>query len=270
MRLKHNQRVSCTTRTRWFVFVYWLFVAAACSSERQAEISRQRLSVLPPVILWAWERPENLETIDKEKVGVAFLAQTLTLSDEDVRVEPRRQPLNVSPGTKLVAVTRIEARKKAGGRIALSDKQREKVVALVTRTLELPGVTAVQIDYDVVVSEREFYRKLLTDLRQKLPEHVPLSITALASFCLGDRWLDGLPVDEAIPMIFRMGTDDREIKQHFENGGDVREPLCRASYGISLDEPFKMQFDSGRRIYVFNDRPWNDADLRAVESLKRQ
>ena len=222
------------------------------------------------MLVWAWERPENLEGIDTTKVGVAFLAQTLTLSGDDVRVEPRRQPLNVRPGTKLVAVTRIEARKKAGGQIALSEKQREKIVTLVSRTLELPDIIAVQIDYDVVVSEREFYRKLLNELRSKLPDDVPLSITSLASFCLGDRWLDGLPIDEAIPMIFRMGSDDREIKQHFESGGDVREPLCRASYGISLDEPFKMQFDSGRRIYVFNDRPWNDADLRAVANLNQK
>ena len=270
MGLKHNQRVFFVTGTRWFVFICCLLAAGSCSSERRAEMSRNRLSVLPPVILWAWERPENLETINTEKVGVAFLAQTLTLSDDDVRIAPRRQPLNVPPGTKLVAVTRIEARKKAGGQIALSDKQRDKLVTLILRTLDLPGVIAIQTDYDVVVSEREFYRKLLTDLRQKLPEHVPLSITALASICLGDRWLDGLPVDEAIPMIFRMGTDDREIKQHFENGGDVREPLCRASYGISLDEPFKMQFDSGRRIYVFSDRAWNDADLRAIANLNQR
>ncbi len=270
MPLKYDQRVFCLSGTRWFVFVCFLVVVVSCSSERQAEISRQRLSVLPPIVIWAWERPESIETLDTEKIGVAFLAQTLTLSDEDVRMAPRRQPLDVPPGTKLVAVTRIEARKKAGGQIALSDKQREKLVALILRTLELPGIIAVQVDYDVVVSEREFYRKLLTELRQKLPEQMPLSITALASFCIGDRWINDLPVDEAIPMIFRMGADEREIKQHFENGGDVREALCGRSYGISLDEPFKMQFDNGRRIYVFNDRPWNEADLRAVEHLNRQ
>ena len=268
MRLKNNQRVSWTTRARW-LFIVAILAVGSCSDGRQAEISRQRLAILPPVILWAWERPESFDALNIERFGVAFLAQTLTLSEDEVRLEPRRQPLNVPPGTKLVAVTRIEARKKAGGRIALSDAQRDKLVTLIMRTLELPGVVAIQIDYDVVVSEREFYRKLLIDLRQKLPEHVPLSMTALASFCLGDRWLEGLPVDEAIPMIFRMGTDDRTIKQQFENGGDVHEPLCRTSYGISLDEPFKMQFDNNRRIYIFNAHAWNDADLAAVANMNR-
>ena len=225
---------------------------------------------MPPVILWAWERPESFATLDTTNFGVAFLAQTLTLAEDDVRFEPRRQPLNVPPDAKLIAVTRIEARKKAGGRIALSDPQKEKLVTLIMRTLDLPGVVAIQVDYDVVVSEREFYRKLLIDLRQKLPEHVPLSITAIASLCLEKGWIESVPVDEAVPMIFRMGADDSSIKQYLENGGDFREPLCRTSYGISLDEPFKMQFDYTRRIYVFNDRAWSEADLAAVESLKRR
>ena len=35
---------------------------------------------LPPVILWAWERPEDLEFLNSQRFGVAFLAQTLTLT----------------------------------------------------------------------------------------------------------------------------------------------------------------------------------------------
>ena len=31
------------------------------------------------VILWAWERPEDLSFINPEKVGVAFLAKTIYL-----------------------------------------------------------------------------------------------------------------------------------------------------------------------------------------------
>ncbi len=67
---------------------------------------------------------------------------------------------------------------------------------------------------------------MLQDLRQKLPQQIPLSMTALASFCVGDRWLDDLPVDEAVPMIFRMGPDDQRIKNMLANGYDFREPLA--------------------------------------------
>jgi Protein of unknown function (DUF3142) len=220
---------------------------------------------LPHVILWAWERPEDLEFLDPQTYGVAFLAQTLILKNDDVILNPRRQPLKVSPATKLIAVTRIESQKTTGTRAALSAAQRERLVALIAKTLELRNVLGIQVDYDAAVSEREFYRALLQDLRKALPDKTPLSMTALASFCLGDRWLDGLPVDEAVPMIFRMGADDKRIKNFLAAGNDFGEPLCRQSYGIAVDEPFEMKFDRTRRLYVFNVRPWSASDVAVLE-----
>jgi len=132
-------------------------------------------------------------------------------------------------------------------------------------TLDLPNVSAVQIDFDVARSERDFYRDLLTSLRQSLPDNVPLSMTALASFCVGDRWFDELPVDEAVPMIFRMGADDTTIKTFLAQGNDFREPLCRESYGIAVDEPVTMNFDASRRHYVFNVRAWTEEDVLALQ-----
>ena len=92
------------------------------------------------------------------------------------------------------------------------------MVSLVVRTLELKNVGAIQIDFDAVTSERNFYRQLLEDLRQQLPDNVPLSITALASFCIGDPWIKDLPVDEAVPMMFRMGTDNESIRGMLAKG----------------------------------------------------
>jgi hypothetical protein len=117
------------------------------------------------------------------------------------------------------------------------------------------------------LSEREFYRQLLEDLRRELPDTVPLSITALASFCVGDRWLSDLPVDEAVPMVFRMGMDSDRIKNMLTTGNDFREGLCRRSYGVSLDEPVTTTFEKQRRIYVFNSRSWSPSD---VEEIKKR
>ena len=219
---------------------------------------------LPQIILWAWERPEDLEFVDPQRFAVAFLAQTLALSGEEVILNPRRQPLKVNPETKLIAVTRIESRKTTGKRAALSPAQRERLVTLISKTQELRNVSAIQIDFDAVSSEREFYRALLADLRKQLPDNVPLSMTALASFCLGDRWLSDLPVDEAVPMIFRMGADDRPIRNFLGGGNDFNEPLCRKSYGIALDEPLQMKFQESRRLYVFNVRSWTEKDLQSL------
>ncbi|HEV7396973.1 MAG TPA: hypothetical protein VGN86_10720 [Pyrinomonadaceae bacterium] len=233
-------------------------------SYRPHTLSTAAVNKLPPVILWAWERPENLEFLDPERYGVAFLSQTLILKDDDVVFRPRRQPLKVGPKAQLIAVTRIESIKTTGTRAALSDNQKAKLVSLILKTLELDKVVAVQIDFDAASSEREFYGSLLKDLRAQIPVKYPLSMTALASFCIGDRWLEDVPVDEVVPMIFRMGIDDKPIKNSLSLGNDFREPLCRHSYGVALDEPLDMKMDSTRRLYVFSDHSWTEKDLSSL------
>lgn len=236
---------------------------ASCLPKDQ---TRNRLdeNYFPRVILWAWERPEDLKTADPNRFAVAFLAQTLALKDDDVILAPRHQPLDVSPETKLMAVTRIESQTTTGQYASLSDAQRKKAVDLILRTMQLRNVFAIQIDFDATSSERDFYRALLHDVRAKLPDNLALSMTALASFCIGDRWLADLPVDEAVPMVFRMGADDRSIKNLLSSGEDFREPLCQKSYGIAVDEPLDIQFKPGRRVYVFNDRSWKPSDISSL------
>ena len=71
-------------------------------------VSSERMARFPKIILWAWERPENLKYIDTREVGVAFLAKTLYLRGEQVVVRPRLQPLRVPQGATIIAVARIE------------------------------------------------------------------------------------------------------------------------------------------------------------------
>src|SRR5438874_13591022 len=125
-----------------------------------------------------------MRALNPKRFEVAFLAQTQTLKGDEVIQSLRHQPLQVTPETKLMAVTRIESSKTTGERTALSDVQRQKVVSLVMTTLQLDRVAAIQIDFDAATSERDFYRSLLQDLRRQLPDKMPLSITALASFCV--------------------------------------------------------------------------------------
>ena len=247
-----------------FVTAFLSVLIAGCKSNPSV---RNRLdeSHFPPIVLWAWERPEDLRGLDSKRFAVAFLAQTLVLKGDDVILNPRHQPLQVSPGTKLMAVTRIESQKTTGERTALSGAQKQTLVSLVMRTLKLEDVSAIQIDFDAASSEREFYRSFLEDLRAQLPDAVPLSMTALASFCIGDRWLRDLPVDEAVPMIFRMGADDRTIKNMLAGGDDFREPLCQRSYGAAIDEPLEMKRDASRRVYVFNNHSWSEVSIRTLE-----
>ena len=90
---------------------------------------------------------------------------------------------------------------------------------------------------------------------------MPLTITSLASWCVGDSWFNDFPVDEAVPMAFRMGADDEKIRSFLRDGNDWNEPLCRGSYGVSFDEPLKMESKPNRRIYYFNPKLWKKTDL---------
>jgi hypothetical protein len=223
---------------------------------------------LPRLMLWAWERPTDLRSLDAD-VGVAFLAQTLIVRNDAVSVEPRRNPLQVSPHTPLVAVTRIEShephRPRSGN--APSHDLIASMSTAIANTTALPRVRGVQIDFDAAESERGFYRALVLAVRRAVATDVPLSITALASWCARDRWMAGLPLDEAVPMLFRLGPVNAPYV------GLARTPAasaaeCRGALGTSLDEPLHVRA-AGRRLYVFNAAPWTPASVQqAREGLE--
>ena len=210
------------------------------------------LADMPPVIVWAWERPEKLDFIDTNRVGVAFLAKTLRLQGDRVFAKPRYQPLELAPGTKLIAVVRIET-----DHPTLSAAQLKETAAQI---IALPAASAVQIDFDATVSERDFYRSLLNEVRRGRPAATALSITALASWCAGDNWLDDLPIDEAVPMLFRMGVD-RGLRR-FDSA------ICRNSAGVATDEP--VAAPAVDRLYIFNPNSWSQDSLNtALESYNK-
>ncbi len=212
---------------------------------------------LPNTVLWAWQRPENLAYIDTHRSAIAVLAETITLP---ATFEPRNQPISAPGGTDFIAVVRLQGPGIADPHI---------IAARIARLAGNPRTRALQIDFDATLSQRDFYRALLNDLRQRLPKGMPLSITALVSWCQGDDWLGSLPIDEAIPMYFRMGIDTRNIRHNFMDVRGLREPLCRSSVGISLDEPWP-RFDYGVRVYAFAPAAWTEADYRRVlERLAR-
>lgn len=222
------------------------------------------LQALPPVMLWAWERPERLDFIDTSNVGVAFLAKTIRLAEADIITRPRLQPLSLATGTRLVAVVRIESDREP----ALSESQLNRAVDEIAVTSQLPNILAIQIDFDAKTSERDFYRRLLLELRKQLPQTMPLSITALASWCDGDNWLSTLPIDEAVPMLFRMGVDSRQFRSRLSIGEDPFATPCDNAAGVSTDESIRPP--RRKRLYIFSPKPWTpDSVNTALESYPR-
>ena len=247
-----------------FLFVIIFSLAAfACASKNT--VNPNLSNEMPANILWAWERAEDLRFLDANKFGVAFLAQTLILESDEIIYKPRRQPLEISENIYTIAVTRIETSKTGGKRPTFSAAQQTKIVELIKNTLARPNVRAVQIDFDAVASERKFYRALMNELKTALPEKTPLTMTSLASWCVGDAWFNDFPVDEAVPMVFEMGADAEKIRSFLANGNDWREPLCRGSYGFSVDEPNNFNLQPNRRIYYFKSSAWNKSDLEKLK-----
>ncbi|HEV7859422.1 MAG TPA: hypothetical protein VGO91_12455 [Pyrinomonadaceae bacterium] len=226
-----------------------------------------RMNAFPRVILWAWERPVALDFIDTREVGVAFLAKTIFLRGEITSKRPRLQPLSVPQGTMLIAVARIESDRREPPR--LTSEQLAQTASEIAELASLPGIAAIQVDFDAKLSERDFYRSLLFELRHRLPQQLPLSITALASWCTHDDWLTGLPVDEAVPMLFRMGLDQRQVVSYLATGAEFRQALCRDSAGIATDETL-LALPSARRFYVFSTQDWSPVNVRhMIERSKK-
>jgi len=231
-------------------------------------------AAMPEIVLWAWEEPEDLRTAPATTAGVAYLAETLLLktglasagspATPVLTVVSRHQPLAVAPGARVMAVVRIIA--PPGFRD--SDSVREQTAGALAAVARQPGIAAFQVDFDATRSQHAFYAEVLRRLRPLLPAGMPLSITALVSWCGAapgdDDWLAGLPIDEAVPMFFRLGGNTRPFDA--KTGYPLREPLCRGSVGISTDESWP-ELRRGERIYLFAPRPWTAEQLASVDSV---
>jgi Protein of unknown function (DUF3142) len=240
--------------------------ARSVFSKRDSAPTDTNRKALPPLMLWAWERPTDLTFLNPKEAGVAFLARTIHLQGEDVTVRPRLQPLKLPEGISLIAVARVESDSRV--KPALSVQQRTDLVKAIAEMATLPNISSIQIDFDATLSERAFYRDAIKEVRQRLPKGIRLSITALASWCADDDWLSDLPIDEAVPMLFRMGPDGKQIANRLANGGDFSAVPCRESYGISTDES-RRGLSPGRRFYVFNPDAWTETSVRALLELRK-
>ena len=218
----------------------------------------------PRIFLWAWERPEDLRFLNPNKTGVAVLAKTLILDGTQIRIYPRLQPIQLPPGITTLAVVRIESAS------AIPETALIKMVIEELQEFMNGPAAGIQIDFDARVSEREFYRQMIEELRRMLPPGKLLSITALASWCIHDDWISDLPVDEAVPMLFRMGKDEDFINRYLSSGQDFLADRSRFSLGLSLDEP-QATVPRNRRIYLFNPHPWTEESFKTeLRRVKEQ
>lgn len=227
----------------------------------------------PNKILWAWKRAEDLSDIDPHQFGVAYLACHVFIDGDKIKWETRNQPLKIPPHTRVVPTVRIDVIRRQ--KPQLSSQQIDKIAWHVQKAASVPNAAALQIDFDALQSERPFYRALLEHLRKTLPSTMPISITALASWCLFDNWISDLPIDEAVPMMFSLGREREKVLRYFQKHHDFLDERANRSLGLSLEDtgvnelmiPIAQRRKIPVRVYVFTKTAWTPTKIQAVKSL---
>jgi hypothetical protein len=212
------------------------------------------------VVVWAWERPEDLRFVG-DAADVAIQTGFIVLSGDRVQARGRRFPLRMSgrPSTALVHV-QIDR----GRPLAWTPDQRREAAQAVLAFGQAAGANVLQVDFEVRRSERGVLIDLLSDVRRGLPKDKRLSMTALASWCETESWLEAAPVDEIVPMLFRTGPAGQPLKAKLEGGGDFANPRCRTALAVSTDAPLARAPADGRQIYLFNPHSWTEPDYAAL------
>jgi hypothetical protein len=189
---------------------------------------------------------------------VAAVVVSVEIAGHDIRVRPARAPLRLRADTWRLPVVHVDAL--TAWRPVLDDAAADALVAVVVEAARRGRVRAVQVDFEAVPSQRAFYAGVLRRVRAQLP-HARLSITALASWCLDDRWLGGLPVDEVVAMAFRLGpraaASTERVRRTIAATPRWREPACDAT-GVAADEP-PIALPATGTQYLFSPRAWDAA-----------
>jgi len=205
------------------------------------------------VLLWSWDRTEDLSFLSGD-AGVALVMASVELVGSEFRLRPRRATLIAPASTPILPVVHVDALPR--WEPALTALQETRLVQTIVETARHAKARAVQIDFEALPSQRSFYLRVLHRVRQELPDTY-LSMTALASWCMGDRWTHDAPVDETVAMAFRIGAAAEEYRQIISRLAQWQEPRC-TSTGVATDEPV-LKLPVHQRLYVFSPRPWTSA-----------
>lgn len=227
----------------------------ACAALASAPLCAAR----PLRVVWAWERPEMLDTLPPD-IGIAAVSGFIRLrGDAIIAMRGRRFPLVMAPGRPApIAVVHVEVDQ--GRALEWSVGLSDRVVGAALSFAD--GATQVQVDMEVRTSQRGALLDVLRGMRARLMPGTTLSMTALASWCDTESWLDQAPVDEIVPMLFRMGPGGLRLRARLAAGGDFNHRRCRDAVGIATDTPAVVP--PGRRRYIFHPRSWDAAAIAAL------
>ena len=244
--------------TRLAVASAALLVACASAALAPASTGRTPPAGWPSAFAWTWNRDDDLRFLPPG-AGVAAVRSSIELEDHQVRVRANHGTWLAPSSAFVLPVVHIDAF--ARWRPALDAPQEDAVVATLVAVGASSRSGALQVDFEAAPGQRAFYRRVLARVRARLPS-TWLSITALASWCMDDRWTAGLPVDDVVAMAFRLGRDAPARRRDI--GALARWPAADcSSTGIAVDEG-GLHLPAHRSLFLFSPRPWTAAAWQAT------
>ncbi len=225
---------------------------------------------LPSLMLWTWESPQDLRSINVKTTGVALLILTIRFKKSQIIYYLRQQPLYIPPNTYLTAVVHISNPPK---NVFMSHTVAQFWALKIKNAYLRGSYKELQIDFDAVPSQQQFYQDLLTALRKELGAHTIISITALASWCTNDRWIlkANLPINYVVPMFFSLDTNQAR-RNRFINTFDSHHlaPYCQGPIGLTTSNDWDVPITTRQSIFIYNTGSWTKYALLKAYALQQQ
>lgn len=211
-------------------------------------------------VAWIWP-DSNGPGGDSTHYGeAAVLVESLVLRAGSIERGGRTQPLALPAGVRLVPVVHVEAA--ADAPADLTPAQRDVIVAAALRhaATATAGAGLLQLDFEAPFRQHDTYRTLVAAIRKALPADVRLSVTALAHWCSQGDWLDRLPVDEVVPMLYRLGPHADDWRRRFAQNDAGLARRCRGpALGFATNDPPPTTLLARTiRPYWFDEAAWSN------------
>ena len=186
---------------------------------------------------------------------VAIVVHHIQLRGDKVLQRPRASSPPLPPGAKVTPVVHVDVYAREPPRDFAA--ARAVIVKAMLQAASQSNSGWVQLDLEALSSQRTAYLALVREIRAALPPTIKLSVTALAWWCRGPQWLDGIAADEVVPMYFRMGAEGARLKQVLAEQPRRLHARCAGTAGFSMQEPVPAAVAARYgRTYWFDEGGW--------------
>jgi len=215
------------------------------------------------IYLYAWEAPHDFSFLAEDdyyikNVGVAYLAGEIISENGKLAFHNRRNPLIIPEGIEVISVVRINPFYTLE---ELTDNKEEIIRFITDHCFKADHC---QLDMDARPSEYSSYGKIIETVNNNLGYRI--SISALASWCNKDSWINDLKISYAVPMLYRMGRGSFLLKSE---GIVLDNNFCKKNVALSTDElDFDFQkYIINKNVFVFNPDGWTKESLNDIIKL---